>query len=81
LRTEGDQAKQEYKVWEDGYDARDVFSVEFLQQTMDYIHHNPCQPEWKLADSPGQYLWSIARFYLDGKQCVIPVEDVREFLS
>ncbi|MDQ3005811.1 MAG: transposase, partial [Chloroflexota bacterium] len=42
LRKEGEKVKQEYKVWEDGYDARDIFSVEFLQQKMDYIHHNPC---------------------------------------
>jgi hypothetical protein len=34
LRKEGEQVKQEYKVWEDGYDARDVFSVEFLQHKM-----------------------------------------------
>ena len=32
LRKEGEKVKQEYKVWEDGYDARDVFSIEFLQQ-------------------------------------------------
>ena len=35
LRWEGQKVKQEYKVWEDGYDARDVFSVGFLQQKMD----------------------------------------------
>jgi REP element-mobilizing transposase RayT len=56
LRKEGEMVKQEYKVWEDSYDARDVFSVEFLQQKMDYIHYNPCQPQWKLVDSPEQYL-------------------------
>lgn len=32
MRKEGEQVKQEYKVREDGYDARDVFSMEFLQQ-------------------------------------------------
>jgi putative transposase len=80
LRKEGERVKQEYKVWEDSYDARDVFSIKFLQQKMDYIHHNPCQPQWKLVKSPEEYLWSTARFYLDGKPCVIPVDDVREFL-
>lgn len=80
LRREGEKAKQEYKVWDDDYDARDIFSIEFLQQKMDYIHYNPCQPHWKLVASPEQYLWSTARFYLDGKSCVIPIDDVREFL-
>lgn len=80
LQKEGKKVKQEYKVWEDNYDARDVFSVGFLQQKMDYIHHNPCQPQWKLAESPEQYLWSTAGFYLDGKPCVIPIDDVRDYL-
>jgi len=81
LKREGERVKQEYKVWEDGYDARDVFSIEFLQQKMDYIHHNPCQPHWKLADRPEQYLWSSAGYYFDGRPCVIPIDDVREFLA
>ena len=80
LKNEGEKVKQEYKVWEHNYDARDVFSIEFLQQKMDYIHHNPCQPQWKLVESPEDYLWSTAGFYFDGKPCVIPIDDVREFL-
>ena len=80
LRKEGEKVKQEYKVWEDGFDARDVFSVEFLQQKMDYIHHNPCQPQWKLVEAPEEYLWSTAGFYISGKSCVIPIDDVRELL-
>jgi len=81
LKQEGERVKQKYKVWEDGYDARDVFSTKFLLQKMDYIHHNPCQPQWKLAETPEQYLWSTAGFYLDGKPCVIPIDDVPEFLA
>jgi putative transposase len=69
--------RQDYKVWEDSYDARDVFSPEFLQQKMDYIHHNPCQPQWKLVELPEEYPWSSARFYLLDKPSVIPVDDVR----
>ena len=80
LRREGESLKQEYKVWEDGYDARDVFSGEFLQQKMDYIHHNPCQPQWKLVELPEEYMWSTAGFYLNGKPCIIPIDDVREIL-
>jgi hypothetical protein len=61
--------------------ARDVFSINFPQQKMDYIHHNPCQAHWKLVNSPEEYLWSTAGFYIDGKPCVIPIDDVREFLA
>lgn len=80
LKQEGQRVKQHYKVWEESYDARDIFSIEFLQQKMDYIHHNPCQPRWKLVETPEEYLWSTAGFYVAGKACIIPIDDVREFL-
>ncbi|MDE0298195.1 MAG: transposase [Candidatus Poribacteria bacterium] len=41
--------KQRYKVWEDGYNAKDVVSETFLLQKMEYIHNNPCQPHWSLC--------------------------------
>ena len=78
LRKESKEKKQEFKVWEDGYDARDVFSVEFLEQKMNYIHYNPCQPQWKLVDLPEEYLWSSARFYLANMPVIIPVDDARD---
>ena len=80
LRKEGKAVKQEYKVWEDGFDARDIFSTKFLQQKMDYIHHNPCQPQWKLVDAPEDYLWSTAGLYLTGTPCILSIDDVREYL-
>jgi putative transposase len=66
-----------YKVWEDGYDARDVFTPDFLRQKMEYVHNNPCQPHWQLAEHPEDYIWSSARFYLLDRPAVIAVDDVR----
>jgi len=66
--------KQRYKVWEDGYDARDVFSPEFLRQKMTYSHSNPCQPQWNLAECPEDYVWSSARFYLTEEPAIIPLD-------
>jgi len=72
--------KQTYRVWEDGYNAKDVVSESFLLQKMEYIHNNPCQEHWKLADSPENYIWSSACFYLMRSPCIIPVDDVRKLL-
>jgi len=72
--------KQNYKVWEDDYNAKDVFSIDFLQQKMDYIHNNPCQLHWKLSETPEDYLWSSARFYFTEEPCIIPIDDVRKYL-
>lgn len=71
---------QRYKVWEDGYDARDVFSSGFLEQKMEYSHNNPCQPHWQLVERPEQYPWSSARYYLLDEPAIIAVDDVRELL-
>ena len=71
---------QRYKVWEDGYDARNVFSPEFLGQKLEYIHNNPCQPHWELVEHPEEYPWSSARYYLLDKPTIIAVDDVRKLL-
>jgi len=47
--------KQEYAVWEDEYQAKDVYSAEFLRQKMEYIHNNPLQPHWRLVEKPLGY--------------------------
>jgi putative transposase len=73
--------KSKHKIWEDGYDAREIFSLGFLEQKLDYIHHNPCQSQWQLADQPEDYLWSSACFYLEERPAVIEVDDLREFLA
>jgi REP element-mobilizing transposase RayT len=78
LQRSNEDQDQEYKVWEEGYDARDIFSQKFLSQKMEYIHYNPCQPQWKLAGAPEEYPWSSARFYVLDKPSVIPVDDVWE---
>ncbi len=78
LRKANTEKNQEFKVWEDSYDARDIYSVNFLEQIMNYIHYNPCQPQWKLVDLPEEYPWSSARFYLADLPAIVPVDDVRD---
>jgi hypothetical protein len=73
--------KQHYKVWEDGYNAKDVVTGDFLLQKMTYIHNNPCQPHWGLSAAPEGYLWSSARFYLTDEPCIIPIDDARKLLQ
>ena len=77
-RCRGGLSWQNFKVWHDGYDAREVFSPEFLEQKLNYLHHNPCQEHWNLAALPEDYPWSSARYYLSDEPSIIPVDDVRE---
>ena len=66
--------KQKYKVWEDGYFAENIFSPEFLTQKLDYIHNNPLQDHWRLAETPEDYPWSSARFYVRGEPALVACE-------
>jgi len=81
LALERLRTKEGYSVWEKGYNAKAVFSVDFLLQKLEYIHNNPCQEHWQLAESPEAYLWSSAVFYHTDKPCLIPVDDVRKLLD
>lgn len=38
IRNANHHDGQEYKIWEDGYDAREIFTQKFLEQKMDYVH-------------------------------------------
>ncbi len=51
------------------------------KQKMEYIHYNPCQPQWNLASVPEEYPWSSARYYVLDKPSVIPVDDVRNLFA
>jgi REP element-mobilizing transposase RayT len=73
--------KQQYKVWDDGYLAKDVFSAKFLRQKMTYVHNNPCQPHWSLAKRPEDYIWSSARFYLIEEPTIIPLDNASFLLA
>jgi putative transposase len=73
--------RQRYKVWEDGYNGKDVFSPEFLRQKLAYMHSNPCQPHWCLAELSEDYVWSSARFYLLDEPAIIPLDNAKHLLS
>jgi REP element-mobilizing transposase RayT len=77
--VEPDQ-KQQHAVWEGEYQAKNVFSPAFLQQKLEYLHGNPMQPHWQLAESAAAYPWSSACFYLAGRRALIPLSDARELL-
>ena len=56
-------------------------SPEFLIQKLTYIHNNPLQPHWRLAQRPEDDLWSSARFYAGLGRALIPLSDARKLLG
>jgi REP element-mobilizing transposase RayT len=71
---------QEYALWENEYQAKNVYSPTFLRQKLEYVHNNPLQPHWRLAQKPEEYVWSSARYYLVDERPLIPLSDARDLL-
>ncbi|HVS92941.1 MAG TPA: transposase [Mucilaginibacter sp.] len=54
---------QKHKMFEKSFDAKSVYSLDFLNQKLDYIHHNPVRGKWSLCDDFVDYPHSSAAFY------------------
>ncbi len=76
-----DRHDQQFAVWEPEYQAKNIFTPKFLRQKLNYIHNNPLQPHWQLAQRPEDYVWSSARFYADAGRALIPLNDARKLLG
>ena len=55
--------EQDYKVWQDGNHAVEVFSNRFIYEKLEYIHNNPVVE--MIVANPWDYLFSSARNYAD----------------
>lgn len=55
--------EQDFKVWQDGNHAVEVFSNQFIYEKLEYIHNNPVVE--MIVANPWDYLFSSARNYAD----------------
>lgn len=59
------------KVWQDGYHAIELFTLEMFHQKIDYIHQNPVKAE--IVDEPTHYIYSSARTYSGEEPGLLPI--------
>ena len=71
--------RHNHSIWQD-IQAKNIFSIKFLNQKMEYIHNNPVDKDWKLVDDRADYRYSSACFYDRKCKPIIEVDDVREYL-
>ena len=57
---------RKYQIWQRNSLATELYSRKIIEQKLDYIHSNPFQGKWMLAESPLDYSWSSYNFY-EGK--------------
>lgn len=55
--------EQKFKVWQDGNQAKEIFSNKFLYEKLNYIHQNPVED--LIVVNAEDYLYSSARNYAD----------------
>ena len=57
---------REFQFWERNSLSIDLWSEAVFDQKLEYIHNNPLQEKWRLAELPEGYRYSSAAFYLTG---------------
>ncbi|MCJ7585462.1 MAG: hypothetical protein MUO30_11935 [Anaerolineales bacterium] len=72
-------ARHQHSIWQD-VQAKNIYSEEFLEQKIEYIHQNPIHQD-KNLHRRADYKYSSACFYDDGKMPVIEIDNVREYLQ
>jgi len=72
--------RHEYSIWQD-IQAKNIYSIEFLWQKLEYIHQNPIAKAWKLTADRADYIYSSAGYYDYGRKPVIEITDINEWLA
>ena len=55
--------RHEHSIWQD-IQAKNIYSIEFLRQKMEYIHQNPVSKDWRLVEDRADYLYSSAGYMI-----------------
>jgi REP element-mobilizing transposase RayT len=66
------QDESQYQVWQEGSHPEAIYTLEFAQQKIDYIHNNPVKAG--LAIKPQDWEYSSARAYELGAQTFPPTD-------
>ncbi len=61
-----DWRSRKYNFWQPEPHWFLLYKEKTTVQKLNYIHYNPLQQKWKLADLPAEYKYSSARFYETG---------------
>jgi len=55
-----------YLIWQKDAHFLELYSSKVIFQKLDYIHNNPCQGKWMLAENPVDYKYSSFSYYDNG---------------
>jgi putative transposase len=72
-------SRHKHSIWQD-LQAKNIYSMDFLWQKMEYIHQNPIAKDWKLVEDRADYPYSTAGYYDYGRKPIIEITDINEWL-
>ncbi|WP_197413294.1 transposase [Pedobacter sp. Leaf176] len=70
--------ERKLRLWQRDPLATLIDSKEKIEQKIDYVHQNPLQEKWNLCDTPENYRFSSAKYYLTGTDEFGFLTDYRE---
>ncbi|MFC2151982.1 transposase [Bacteroidota bacterium] len=70
---------KKYKFWQDGNQAKIIFSKEFFYEKLEYIHNNPVQD--LIIEKPEDYLFSSARNYAGLDALIEVIEESSKLIT
>ena len=68
------------KIWQDRFDELYIRDRKHLEEKLDYMHSNPLQAHWGLSQSPEEYPYSSASYYMGNEKNNDVVNHYLEFL-
>ena len=73
-------ATEKHQVWQP-LQAKNVYSLEFLREKVEYIHDNPIAKKWALVENRADYPYSSACYYDRDEVPPVAVDDARAWLG
>jgi len=64
FKIKPNQQKARHEIFQPRYDSLLIQTEKMFLQKLNYIHNNPCQEKWGLADKPEDYQYSSAANYI-----------------
>ncbi len=71
-------ANKSYEFWQRDSLAVHLYTKEVAYQKLDYLHYNPCTERWQLVSDPCDYIYSSAKYYMQGEKQYSFLKDLRE---
>ena len=80
VRRQDKDASKQHQVWQQ-IQAKNIYSLPFLREKLEYTHNNPIAKHWHLVQDRADYAYSSACFYDRGTVPVVEIDDIREWLA